>query len=91
MRVIQKVEESKVSTEERLEAAEEKLGSVQNELSKMRQSFEKLFEKGMKGSPSDPITKGDILDAAVAELSLGVPPSTTGEDGEDKARAKERD
>jgi len=81
VRVIQKVEESKVSTEERLKALEGQLGSVQEELSKMRQLFSKLFEKGTEGSPSDPLTKGDVLDAAAAGPSLGGPPLTKGEDG----------
>ena len=77
MRVIRKAEESKVSTEERLKAVEEQLGSVkgelgsvQEELSKMRQLFSKLFEKGAEGVPGDPLTKGDVLDAAMAEPSL---------------------
>jgi len=80
VRVIQKVEESKVSTEERLKALEGQLGSVQEELSKMRQLFSKLFEKGAEGSPSDPLTKGDVLDAAAAGPTLGGPPLTKGED-----------
>ena len=82
VRVIQKVEESKVSTEERLKALEGQLGSVQEELSKMRQLFSKLFEKGAEGSPSDPLTKGDVLDAAAAGPSLGSPPLTKAEDDE---------
>ena len=81
VRVIHKVEESKVSTEERLKALEGQLGSVQEELSKMRQLFSKLFEKGAEGSPSDPLTKGDVLDAAAAGPTLGGPPLLTkGED-----------
>jgi len=79
VRVFQKVDESKVSTEERLKAFEERLGSVQDELSKMRQLLSKLFEKGVEGSPSDPLTKGDILDAAMAEPSLVVPLPAKGE------------
>jgi len=79
VRVIQKVEESKVSTEERLKALEGQLGSVQEELSKMRQLFSKLFEKGAEGSPSDPLTKGDVLDAAAAGPNLGGPPLAKGE------------
>ena len=79
MRVIHKVEESKVSTEERLKALEGQLGSVQEELSKMRQLFSKLFEKGAEGSPSDPLTKGDVLDAAAAGPSLGEPLPAKGE------------
>ena len=62
VRVIQKVEESKVSTEERLKAVEGHLESVESELLKVRQLLSKLFEKGAEGSPSDPLTKGDILD-----------------------------
>ena len=80
VRVTRKVEESKVSTEERLKALEGQLGSVQEELSKMRQLFSKLFEKGAEGSPSDPLTKGDVLDAAAAGPSLGGPPLAKGED-----------
>ena len=101
VRVTQKVEESKVSTEERLMALkvateerlkalevsteerlkclEGQLESVQEELSKMRQLFEKLFERGVEGSPSDPLTKGDILDAVMAEPSLGGPLLAKGE------------
>ena len=81
VRVFQKVEESKVSTEERLKAFEGQLGSVQNELSKMRQLLSKLFEKGAEGSPSDPFTKGDILDAAMMEPSLVGPLPAKGEHG----------
>jgi len=79
VRVIQKVEGSKVSTEERLKGFEERLGSVQDELSKIRQLLSKLFEKGAEGSPNDPLTKGDILDAAMAEPSLVVPLPAKGE------------
>lgn len=71
MRVIQKVAELKISTEERLKAVEGQLGSVQNELSKMRQLLSKFFEKGAEGFPSDPLTKGDILDAVKAEPNPG--------------------
>ena len=85
VRVVQKVEESKVSTEERLKVVEAELGlvkgqlgsiegqlgSVQEELSKMRQLFSKLFEKGMGGFPGDPLTKGDVLGVATVEPSLG--------------------
>lgn len=63
VRVIQKVKESEVSTEERLKAVGRQLGSVQDELSKMKLLLSKLFEKGAEGSRSDPLTKGDILDA----------------------------
>lgn len=73
VRVVQKVEESKVSTEERLKAVEGHLESVEGELLKVRQLLSKLFEKGAEGSPSDPLTKGDILDAAMVEPSLGGP------------------
>ena len=79
VRVIQKVEESKISMEERLKAVEGHLESVQDELSKMRQLFSKLFEKGTEGSPSDPLTKGDILDAAKTEPSLVGPLSAKNE------------
>jgi hypothetical protein len=75
VRVIQKAEEPKVSTEERLKIVEGQLGSVQDELSKIRQMLSKLVEKGAEGSPSDPLTKGDILDAVMVR-----PPSAQGED-----------
>jgi hypothetical protein len=83
------------SVEGQLGSVQGKLGSVQDELLKMRQLFEKLFEKGMEGSPSDPITKGDILGAAMTGPNLRVPPSAKGDDGqdgeeEDKEKAKER-
>ena len=78
MRVIQKVDETKVSTEERLKAVEEQLGSVKEHLEQlgtfqdeMRRLFLKLFEKGTEGFPDDPPTKGDIPGAATAEPSLG--------------------
>ena len=86
VRVIKKVEESKVSTEERLKTLEGQLGSVQEELSKMRQLFEKLFEKGAEGSPSDPLTKGDVLDAAAVGQSLGGSLLAEGGDGGDGAK-----
>ena len=80
VRVIQKVEEQGISTEERLKAVESQLESVQGNLSKIMQLLSKLFEKGTDGSPSDPLTKGDILDAAMAEPSPVVPSSVKGED-----------
>jgi len=61
VRVIQKIKESKISTEERIKAVEGQLGSVRDELSKMRQLLSELFEKGAEGSQSDPLMKGDIL------------------------------
>jgi len=79
VRVIQKVEESKVSTEERLKAVEGELGLVKGELMQVRQLLSKLFENGAEGSPSDTLTKGDILDAAMAEPSLGGPLLAKGE------------
>ena len=82
VRVVEKVEEPKVSTEERLKAVEGHLKSVQEELSKMRQLVSKLFEKGTEGSPSDPLTKGDILDAAKTEQGLVEVLSAKGEDGQ---------
>ena len=81
MRVVNKVVESKVSTEDRLKAVEGQLGHVQDELSKVRQLLSKLFEKGAEGSPSDPLTKGDILDAAKAEPGPGGPLLTKAMDG----------
>ena len=93
VRVVQKVEVSKVSTEERLGAVERHLESVQDELSKMRQLFSKLVEKGVEGLPSDPLTKGDILNAAAGQ-SLGGPPSAKdGDDhsGEDEEGSSDED
>ena len=81
MRVIQKVEEFKVSTEERLKALEGQLGSVQDELSKIRLLFFNLFEKGTEGFPGDPLTKGDVLDAMMVEPSLRGPLLAEGESG----------
>lgn len=52
----------------------------------MRELVSKLFEKGVNGSPRDPLTKGDILNAAKAEPSLVGALSAKGEDkcsGED--------
>ena len=71
MRVVEKVEESKVSAEERQKAIEGQLEHVQGELLRMGQLLSKLLEKVAGGSPSDPITKADILDAAKSEPSLG--------------------
>ena len=81
MRVVQKVEESKISTEERLKAVEGQLGSIQDELSKMRQLFSKLFEKGMEGVPGGPLTKGHVLDVVTTEPSPGGPLLVKGESG----------
>lgn len=81
MRVIPKAEEPKDSTEERLKIVEGQLGSVQDELSKIRQMLSKLIEKGAEGSPSDPLTKGDILEAVMVEQSIVEPPSAQGEEG----------
>ena len=95
MRVIQKVEDTKTSAEERLKVVEGQLGSmegrlgsiegqlgfVQEELSKMRQLFSKLFEKGVEGFTDDPLTKGDVLDAMMVEPSLRGPVLAEGESG----------
>ena len=87
VRVIQKVEESKVSMEESFKAVKGQLESLEGELLKVKQLLSKLFEKGAEGSPSDPLTKGDILDAATAEPSLGGPLLAKGEgDGGDRGR-----
>lgn len=63
-----------------MKIVEGQLGSVQNELSKIRQMLSKLIEKGAEGSPGDPLTKGDILDAVMVEPSLVGPPSAQSED-----------
>lgn len=61
-----------------MKVVEGQLGSVQDELSKIRQMLSKLVEKGTEGSPTDPLTKGDILDAVMVEP---IPiPSAQGED-----------
>ena len=73
VRVIRKAGKSKVSMRKKMKAVEGQLVSVQDELSKIRQLLTKLFEKGTEGSPSDPLTKGDILDAATAEPGLAGP------------------
>jgi len=68
VRVVQKVEESKVSMEERLEVVEGRLESIQDELSKMRQLLLKLFERDAEGSPGN---KGGAMGVMTAEQSLG--------------------
>lgn len=93
VRVIQKVEEFKVSMEEKMKAVEGQLVSVQDELSKMRQLLTKLFEKGSEGSPSDPLTKGDILDAATVGPGPGGPLLSKGkgdEGGKDQEGSGDR-
>ena len=93
VRVVQKVENSKISMEERLGAVEGQLGSVegrlgsieaqlgfvQEELSKMRQLFSKVSEKGAEGFPGGSLTKGEVLDAVTAEPSLRGPLLAKGE------------
>ena len=100
MRLTSKVEEHKVSTEERLKIVEGQLGSVQDELSKIRQMLSKLVEKGAEGSPSDPLTRGDILDVVMVKASLVGPPSAQCKDdqgsgvngeGESEARGEGED
>ena len=71
VRVVEKVEEAKVSAEERQKAIEGQLEHVQGELLRMGQLLAKLYEKVAGGSPSDLLTKGDILDAVKSEPSLG--------------------
>ena len=65
VRVSEEVEESDLSVEERLR-------HVEDELTKMSQLLANLIEKGMGGSPSDPLTKGD-LQAAVTETESAQP------------------
>lgn len=60
VRVTDKVEEKELSMEDRLRLVEDELG-------RMRQLLVKLVEKGLEGSPNDPLTKGD-LQMAVAEI-----------------------
>lgn len=71
VRVSEKVEEKELSVEERLQLVEDELAKirrlhVEEELAKIRQLLAKLVDKGTEGSPSDPLTKGD-LQAAVIE------------------------
>ena len=56
-RISEKVEEKELSTNERLQL-------VEDELAKMRQLLTKLVERCIEGSPSDPLTKGDLRVAA---------------------------
>lgn len=95
VRVIQKVEESKVSIEEKMEAVEGQLVSVQDELSKVRQLLAKLFEKGAEGPPRDPPTKSDILDAVTAgpdlEGSLLVNGGCDGDEDQDGSGDEDED
>ena len=48
------------------EKVEKKELTIEDQLGEMRRLLSKLIEKGTEGSPSDPLTKGD-LQAAVAE------------------------
>ena len=59
VRVPETVEEKELSMEERLRL-------VEAELTRMRQLLAKLVEKGTEGSPSDPLTKGDLQEAIEA-------------------------
>ena len=59
VRVSERVEETEITVEDRLQLVEE-------ELAKIRQILTKFVERGTEGSPSDPLTKGD-LQAAVIE------------------------
>ena len=91
VRVVEKVTETKASTKERLKAVERHLKSVQEELSKMRQLASKLLEKATEGSPSDPLTKGDILDAAKTEPGLVEVLSVKGEDEDEEGSSTEHE
>ena len=83
VRVTRKVEDSKVSTEQRLKAVLKRLGPIERRLGKeeirqlksiqeeIRQLFLELFEKGTGGFPGDPLTKGDVLGAVTVEPSVG--------------------
>ena len=53
VRVSEKIEGEELSTEERLRL-------VEGELWKMRQLLARLVEKGLEGSPGDPLKKNDI-------------------------------
>jgi len=74
VRISEKVEKE-LSMEERLQHVEEELG-------KMRQILSNLVEKGMGGSPSDPLTKGGpsglqaaVIEAESTQQVLGEEPS----------------
>jgi len=65
VRVSKKVEEKELSVEERLRL-------VEDELTKMGELLAQLVKKSTEGSPSDPLTKGDIQ-AAVIEAESARP------------------
>jgi len=65
VRVSEKVEEEELSMEERLRL-------VEDELTKMGELLAQLVKKSLEGSPSDPLTKGD-LQAAVIETESAQP------------------
>ena len=72
VRISEEVEENELSMEDRLRL-------VEDELAKMRQLLTKLVERGIEGSPSDPLTKGDLR-VAVTEAESTQPeeePGTT--------------
>lgn len=81
MRVSEKVRE-KLTVEARLKLLEGELGKMrqlEDELGKMRQLLSKLVEKGAEGSPSDPLTKGDLQAAAAeSESAQPVPEEVSG-------------
>lgn len=67
VRVVEKVTDTVVSTEERLRTVEGHLESVQVRLGRMELLLSKLLEKGTEGSLDEAITKRDIQ--AVVEQS----------------------
>jgi len=60
VRVVEKVVETLVSTEDRLQAVEGQLESVQGRLEKMEVLLSELLEKGTGGFSNELLTKRDV-------------------------------
>ena len=60
VRVVEKVVETVVSTEERLRAVEGKLETVKIRVEKVEDLLSKLLEKGTEGSPDEALAGHDI-------------------------------
>ena len=65
VRVSENIEEKELTLEARLKLLEDKLGN-------MSQLLSRFVERGIEGSPNDPLTKGD-LQAAVVETESAQP------------------
>ena len=81
VRVSEKVEEEELSVEERLRL-------VEDELTKMGELLAQLVKTSTEGSPSDPITKGDIQ-AAVIEAESAQPETESAQPEEESAQSEE--